>query len=97
MENWDDPLPSYPIKVECVFALAEEGSPHNQSPKGYDPSDFDLGDDKQNWDISEDGMEIIEKKYNKLILNITNEKFFIEVKNKIFEEWDVISSPRLIS
>ena len=78
MEQHIDQLPNYPARLECGFGIAEEGSLHNVKPKAYDPSDFNFGISSQNWIFNTQGCTLISQDFNKLIIEVNTNKFFIE-------------------
>lgn len=97
MEEHNDQLPHYPARLECLFGIAEEGSPHNERPKAYDPSDFNFGIASQNWLINTHGCKVISQDFNKIELEVSAHKFFIEIQNPaFFDRFDLISSITLI-
>ena len=97
MEKLLDNLPAYPSKVECVFGIAEVGSPENIKPKVYDPSDFNFGISSQNWLINCSGCKVISQNFNKIILEINSPNFFIEIQNPMFfDKFDLVSSATIL-
>lgn len=97
MEQHIDQLPNYPTRLECVFGIAEEGSLHNVKPKNYDPSDFNFGISSQNWIFNTQGCSLISQDFNKLIIEINTNKFFIEIQNPaFFDKFDLISAVTII-
>ena len=97
MQNGRENLPNgLPARVDLTYQIAEVGSENNKKPKDYDPSDFNFGF-KNEWLINTSGIIILSQDYNKISIQIDQEKFFIEIQNpSFFDRFDLISAATII-